>query len=141
MEEMFQPADELTSRWLMRHEHLQPSIEEGRKELRQLFDRINGLLSGIDSTLESSVKAEAQRTLNGLDQLEKKGTVALKRRHELVLTQIRNLSDRVNPDGSPQERVENFSGFAAEYGTKVFVQTLLDNLLPLDPRFTVLVVE
>lgn len=140
-EEIFQPAEELTARWLLRHEHLQPAIDDRRKELREVFDRLNGLLSGIDSTLESSVKAEAQRALNGLEQLEKKGTAALKRRHELVLTQIRNLSDRVKPNGSPQERIENFSAFAAEYGTGVLVQNLLDHLRPLDPRFTVLVTE
>jgi len=140
-EEVFLPVEELIARWLSRNEQLQPSIEKARTQLNEVFESIVGLLSGIDATLESSVRAEAQRSLNGLDQLERKGTAALKRRHELALAQIRSIAERVKPMGSPQERVENFSGFASEYGTKVLVQGLLDVLKPMDARFTLLVTE
>ena len=140
-EEVFLPAEELTARWLSRNEQLQPSIEKARTQLNEVFESVVGLLSGIDATLESSVRAEAQRSMNGLDQLERKGIAALKRRHELALAQIRSIAERVKPFGSPQERIENFSGFASEYGAEALVKGLLDVLKPLDPRFTLLVME
>lgn len=131
----------MTARWLSRNEQLQPSIEKARTQLNEVFESVVGLLSGIDATLESSVRAEAQRSMNGLDQLERKGIAALKRRHELALAQIRSIAERVKPFGSPQERIENFSGFASEYGAEALVKGLLDVLKPLDPRFTLLVME
>lgn len=141
MDEMFLPADELTAAWLLRNENLKPAIDQGRKQVQDAFDRIAGVFARIDSTLEPSVRAEAQRVVNGLEQLERKGTAALKRRHELALTQVRHMADKIKPNGVPQERVENYSSFAATYGTGTLIRSLMDNFEPLDPRFTVLVTE
>lgn len=76
--------------------------------------------------------------INGLDNLSKKGTAALKRKHEVALNQLKTLLDKVNPYDEPQERLVNFLQFYPKMGPEM-IQVFLQEMNPLSFEMTVVV--
>ncbi len=129
--DVFRPYDELSRQWILTREDVTGEIEKSKEQLREVYGNLAAHFSLADPTLAASVHAELQKMLNGMDALGKKGTAALKRKHEVTLNQIRGLLDRVNPGGQPQERVLNFLQFYAIHGPD-FINGLMAGMHPLD---------
>ena len=138
LSDAFRTYDELAKQWLLNQEDLGGGIDDVKEKMRVSYEELMRLFSLADATLGPAVQAELQKQLNSLDNLHKKGTAALKRKHDVVLNQIRNLIERVNPAGEPQERVVNFLQFYAKKGPG-FIDELLLHLHPLDQKLAVFV--
>ena len=136
--DLFRKPEELIRSWLDANEDL--SSEAGRvsRELDAVYARLKELLERTDVTLGPSVQAERQKALNGLDNLMKKGSAALKRRHEVVLSQVRAVVDMVNPGEEPQERRLNLFQFYPAVGP-VLLEVLKTQLQPFDRNLQVIV--
>jgi len=90
----------------------------------------------IDKTLSTLVDAEKQRAINSLEKIEQKLLKAEKRKHSDRLKQIEAVKDVLFPNGSLQERTDNFLNFYQHDPT--FIQSLLKIFDPFDFRFNVL---
>ena len=91
--------------------------------------------NNIDQTLNQFVAAEAKRTLNGLEKIEKKLVKAEKRFHADKLRQIETIKDSLFPSGTLQERTDNFLNFYQQ--DPQFIQKLIETFDPFDYRFNI----
>lgn len=137
LRDIFRSADTVGMEWLNRQEDLSDQVADARKSLQAVFEKLALDFSAVDATLAAPVMAEAQRTLNSVDNLMKKGNAALKRRHEVGLQQIRTLLEKVNPADAPQERTVNLFQFYSRHGRQ-FIDTLLQQLKPLNGKMLVI---
>jgi bacillithiol synthase len=129
----------LVREWLARQEEISPGIEGAKKQLQAVYQKLEQLFAVADPTLGPSVQAEFQKVSNGLDQLEKKGNAALKRKHEVALNQMKSVLEMVNPHQTPQERHENFLSFYAKHGNEI-VKELMDHFHPFDFKMSIVTV-
>ena len=74
--------------------------------------------------------------LNSLERIERKFLRAEKRLHSDKLRQIEAVKDALFPNGSLQERIENFLSFYQRDAQ--FIQRLIENFDPFDFRFNIL---
>jgi bacillithiol biosynthesis cysteine-adding enzyme BshC len=138
LEEVFLKPDELLQRWLLRNANLDTPFDTAQDSLSGIYILLVQLAQSIDPTLESSVRAEEQRAKNGLDQLRKKVTAALKRRHESTVSQIQRHASLVSPNGIPQERSDNVFWHYSRTGQDL-MDVLMASMKPFQPELTVVV--
>jgi len=113
------------------------SLEQEKLELSAIFENIATRAASIDPTLKAMVLAEEKRALNSLEGVEKRMMKAEKDKHSLAINQLTGVYDKLFPEGSLQERHNNFFEFYLKHGHS-FLEELFKNLDPLDFRFTIL---
>ena len=91
---------------------------------------------GVDTTLEKLVIAESKKVENSLEKIERKLLKAEKRLHSDKLRQIEAVKDALFPNGSLQERTDNFLNFYQQDPS--FIQELLKHFDPFDFQFNLL---
>ena len=87
------------------------SLENEKSELTQLKLKISKKALAVDQNAERFVEGEFQRILNQFDKMEKKFIQAEKKNNEKQLKQLTNLKQRIYPNNSFQERVENYVNY------------------------------
>ena len=107
-----------------------------KKVIEDYFTRIQENVTQIDKTLGPLVGAEQQRVMKGLLRIGQKLLKAEKRKHTDLLRQIEALKDALFPNGSLQERTDNFLNFAQT--DQQFIPTLIQSLNPFDFSFSIL---
>lgn len=135
--DLFRAPDAVGMEWLRRQEDLSDKVADAKQSLQAVFEKLSLDFSAVDPTLTAPVMAEAQRTMNSVDNLMKKGNAALKRRHEVGLQQIRTVLEKVNPADAPQERTVNLFQFYSRHG-RPFMAALLDQLMPLSGKIVIM---
>lgn len=130
LKDMFRPYETLAKEWLSSQEDLSDSVEGVKSEVHKMFEQLSMVFTAVDPTLSPAVMAEAQKTMNSLDNLMKKGNAALKRKHEVALNQIKLLVDKVNPNDQPQERLVNLFQFYPRHGNALLDQ-IITEMTPL----------
>jgi bacillithiol synthase len=89
----------------------QVALHNEKTKMTELFNALELRAKEIDSTLVGSVQSELQKSLNVLDVLEKKMVKALKLKEENKLNQLTKILDECFPEGTLQERHDNFFQF------------------------------
>lgn len=138
LDEVFLKPDILLQRWLLRNANLDTPFDTAQDSLSGMYTQLVQLAQSVDPTLESSVRAEEQRAKNGLDQLRKKMTAALKRRHESTVNQIQRHTSLVSPNGIPQERSDNVFWHYSKTG-RGLIDVLYESMKPFQSDLTVIV--
>jgi len=131
--DLFKETDQLKNDWIKKHSSHILTLSEEWRELNAVFEKIKLRSFKIDNTLAPSAEAVKSRLKHALDNLEKKLVKAEKRNYETSLVQVEQIKQDLFPKGSLQERTENFGLFYVKWG-----QTFIDELVPLDFKFTVL---
>jgi uncharacterized protein YllA (UPF0747 family) len=98
------------------------------------------LADQTDPSFRGAVAAQEKKQLNGLDKLEKRLVKAQKKKMSDGLERLSELKEALFPQGSLQERGENFSAFYKDLGPGL-IDVLLTSLDPLDQRFTLLLID
>jgi len=129
------PADDLIREYLARHGDGTFDLGREAKAIDDAFTAIRNRTAG-DESLARAVDAERQKALNQLKALEGKLIRAEKRRHETAVRQIRNLKEKLFPDGVPQERHDHFAPMYLRSGDAYF-DFLRGALDPADARLQV----
>jgi bacillithiol synthase len=137
--DLFEEKNYLFNHWTSQHSSHQLSLGNEIKSIQQVFDEVKMRSGEIDATLIRFVGAEAQRALNGLGKIEKKMLRAEKRLHADKLRQIETVKDALFPNGSLQERSDNFLNFYQS--DPAFIQKAMEHLSPFDFRFNVLIYD
>jgi bacillithiol biosynthesis cysteine-adding enzyme BshC len=106
-------------------------------KLGEVYQTLLEQAGKTDVTLRPAVEAQLQKTMRGLERIEKKHFSALKRKHELVIRHIDEMMELAKPGGIPQERVMSFVTLYAQHGDAV-LDVLMNELVPFSDTFTVI---
>ncbi|MBK7851992.1 MAG: bacillithiol biosynthesis cysteine-adding enzyme BshC [Bacteroidetes bacterium] len=136
-EQIFDSSDAWLKNYFKNTSELSFSISDSQNTLEVEFNRLAEEVSRIDASLKSNVEAELQRMKNALKTIEEKVIRAKKKKSENEVNQIVKLKEKLFPNNSLQERIENFIPFYLRYGTSFFDELLL-NIDPFDQRFIIL---
>ncbi|MBX2968595.1 MAG: bacillithiol biosynthesis cysteine-adding enzyme BshC [Cyclobacteriaceae bacterium] len=136
LEELFLPKDRLFNQAVLKTSTADLTLNGEKKAIEDYFSRIQENVTQIDKTLGPLVGAEQQRVIKGLLRIEQKVLKAEKRKHADLLRQIEAVKDSLFPNGSLQERTDNFLNFAQT--DQQFIPTLIQSLDPFDFSFSIL---
>lgn len=133
--ELFVDKNTLFNNWIAKNTHHQLGLGKELASLTAILNDVKKRATQIDSTLNQFVEAETKRATNGLEKIEKKMLRAEKHFHSDKLRQLEAVKDALFPNGSLQERTDNFLNFYQQ--DPAFIQKILTALDPFDFRFNV----
>ncbi|OWY23936.1 bacillithiol biosynthesis cysteine-adding enzyme BshC [Sphingobacteriales bacterium UPWRP_1] len=137
---LFTDTDALVNAFVAENSRHRLNFEPQKQQIQQVFDQILQQAIAVDPTLQASVLAETTKLTNSFEALEAKILRAEKRKFDTSVQQIRNIFGRLFPNGTLQERHDTFSAFYLQHGSQ-FIETLVQNLNPMEKQFTVLFPE
>lgn len=111
VEDYFRPEDELINAYIQQQAGDAGSLHEAMQAVQNIYAAIITQAVAIDKTLEGAVKAEEQKALNSLQNLESRMVKALKNKNDQQVKTLRDLRARIFPSGTLQERRENILSF------------------------------
>ena len=123
-EDFFGDVEQLINKYVQQNMNEGSTLKEEKKKLEELYDSILFKAEASDVTLKQSATGEKQKAIVALENLEAKMLKAEKRKQETSVTQIRSVHASLFPDGTLQERKENFIHFY----NKEFIATLVAEL-------------
>jgi bacillithiol synthase len=136
IKDLFEEKNFLFNSWIAKNSDNNLSLSKELESLKTILENVKQRATKIDTTLNQFVGAEAKRTTSGLEKIEKKMLQAEKRLHADKLRQIEAVKDALFPNGSLQERTDNFLNFYQQDAN--FIQKLLKEFDSFDFRFNVL---
>lgn len=134
--ELFEDKNYLFNHWVLKNTKHDLTVGKERDHLISLFGALRNKAASVDTTLEQHINAQGTRALKAVDNIEKKLLRAEKRLHADRLRQIEEVKDRLFPNGSLQERTDNFLNFYQE--DRNFIKELINHFDPFDFRFHIL---
>ncbi len=137
LSDIFKDKDALKKEYLMRSGDEIPTLEEEKRIIAQLMEKVRDKAAGIDKTLGPATGADAQKIQSILEQIEGKMLRAVKQKNEIGLKQIDSLYQSLFPNQSLQERHDNFLNFYSKYG-KHFIDWLVQYLSVIEQEFVVI---
>lgn len=135
-EALFKSYDELAKEFVKRNPG-SLSIGEEASRIASAFDDLIKKTGPFDATLAKGIEGEKQKQMNMLKTLEEKITRAQKKKHETSLQQIQKLKDKLFPEGTLQERHDNFIPYYLKYGNSFF-DFVLESFQPPSKKFVIL---
>lgn len=135
--QLFLKQDELVKQYTQQLSKIKIDFSKQKAHLQEQFKDLYVLANQTDKSFVGAVKAQERKQIKGLENLEKRLLKAEKRVFVDKLKRITEIQDHLFPNGSLQERSQNFGEFYAEFGEEFF-SLLKDELEPLDDYFTVL---
>jgi bacillithiol biosynthesis cysteine-adding enzyme BshC len=110
-------------------------LNREKSTFEMFFNLIKQDAEKIDKTLGPLVGAESKRMLHSLEKIERKLVKAEKRFQSDKLRQLEEVKDKLFPNGSLQERSDNFLNFYQ--ADKDFIKKILDRFDPFDFRMNI----
>jgi len=95
---------------------LEATSEAVRKAVKDSIERLKVELAEIDPTLEKTTEQVKAKLDLELQNLEKKGIAAAKKKNEVLREQVFRTRELLFPEGVLQERILNASYFLVKYG-------------------------
>jgi bacillithiol synthase len=136
LQDIFEEKNYIFNHWVLKHSPRNLTVGSERASVSEIFEVLKTRAENLDKSLSGFVGAEGKRTLNSLEKIERKFLRAEKRLHGDRLRQIEAVKDALFPNGSLQERTDNFLNFYQQ--DTEFIQTLIQCFDPFDFRFNVL---
>ena len=136
--DLFKPKNDLERKIALERAGFSSGMTGEREELKGFYDRLAARAASIDPTLERSAGSAAHLAFKGIEALEKRFIRAAKRKVTTDLHRLQMVLDTLFPGGGLQERRDNVMTFYIRKGERFFDE-LLDQLDPLDEKFTVLI--
>lgn len=133
----FEDKNYLFNHWTLRNSKKNLSVGAERSTIQEIYRQLRERAESIDKTLGPFTGAEGTRVMNGLEKIERRLLRAEKRRHSDRLRQIEEVKDALFPNGSLQERTDNFLNFYQR--DHQFIDRLIQHFDPFDYRFNVLI--
>jgi bacillithiol biosynthesis cysteine-adding enzyme BshC len=112
------------------------SLDLEKYAFSELLAKVVNKALDVDVTMEKAVLAERARLFNSLEKLEKRIRTAEEKKHSIEVGQLQHVLDTFFPNGSAQERHDNFLNFYLN--NQNFIQELLAFFDPLDFKFNIL---
>lgn len=138
-EQLFLKEDELIKTYLKEGADIILDLKAEERGVELVFEDIVKKAGKIDSTLQPMIKAELQKSLKSLQNIEARLIKAEKQKEEVAINQIKGIKEKLFPKGSLQERKDNFLYVYLLLGS-AFIEELITNLNPFEQEFTVVLV-
>ena len=138
--ELFYTQEQLQISSTQRLSSLNFDFESQKQFLKDQFESLHQLALQTDKSFVGAVKAQEQKQIKGLENLQKRMIRAEKRVHSEQLERICTLQNELFPYQGLQERSANFSSFTMEFGPE-WMERLLQELNPLKSCFSVLIFD
>ncbi len=139
LKDLFEEKNYLFNHWVLKHSPRNLTVGTEREGIVKIFEILRERAATVDKTLDPFVGAESKRALNSLEKIERKLLRAEKRLHSDKLRQIESVKDALFPNGSLQERTDNFLNFYQQDSD--FIQKVMDAFDPFDFKMNVLQYE
>ncbi|MBS1487653.1 MAG: bacillithiol biosynthesis cysteine-adding enzyme BshC [Bacteroidetes bacterium] len=136
LKDLFEEKNYLFNHWIVKNSQADLSLQKEIELLKQIFEVVKKKATQIDSTLSQHTEAQTHLLTKKLEGIEQKMLRAEKRKQADHLRQLETIKDFLFPNGSPQERTDNFLNFYQ--ADRQFIQKLIQHLDPFDFRFNVL---
>ncbi len=137
IEDLFLSQEELLNRIVMNESKNEVKLNGSLSELEQLYESFKKQASAVDVTLEKHVESLKLRTVQHLQELEKKMLRAEKRKFADQQRQINKIKEHLFPKNGLQERIANISYYYAKWGRE-FIGKLYEHSLNLEQEFVIL---
>jgi bacillithiol biosynthesis cysteine-adding enzyme BshC len=135
LHDLFLPKADLINVFVKKHTGHRLELNREKETFNMFFKLIQQNAEKIDKTLGPLVEAEAKRAANSLSKIERKLVKAEKRFQFDKLRQVEELKDALFPNGSLQERTDNFLNF---YLTDPnFIKKIIQYFDPFDFRMNI----
>jgi bacillithiol biosynthesis cysteine-adding enzyme BshC len=102
------------------------TMDKLRAQIAKHSDDLLAQVSKFDSTLQGSVTKSRNKSLAGIDELNRKIIRSFKRNNEETLNQVETVRSHLFPNGNKQERVLNPFFYLARYG-ELLVEELISS--------------
>lgn len=135
--DLFADVDQLIRDYVSKNASGDISLKEQEEKLKSMFGELANKVGAVDSTLKANVEAEAQKALASLKNIESKLIRSEKQKQETNVNQIKRLKEKFLPNGTLQERHDNFSPFYLRSGNH-FIKDLKDVFDPFEFRMLIL---
>lgn len=135
--DVFQPVQALINHYVASISGDKVSFEDQKNQLNGLFDELIRKLNLVDGSLAGAARAEQQKNLKSLDELEKKMLRSFKQKNETAVQQLEKLKEKLFPGGVLQERVDNFIPYYLKTGSS-FIESMKKVLDPFEKQFNIL---
>ncbi len=136
-EDIFNSFDTLRIDYATKNAENDVLLEEERKNLESIFDKIEVKSIKTDVSLQKSIAGEKHKALKRIEHISKKLRKAEERRLSDSINQIQSVKENLFPKSSLQERYDNFLSFVIN--NEDFLDKIQENLNPFDLRFLVVV--
>ena len=138
--ELFTETEELIKSYVSRNSGETLDISNEEEQLKDVYRSLISKAEKIDPTLKFAVEAELQKQLNAMKNIQGKLMRAEKQRQETSVNQLRKIKDKLFPEGTLQERHDNFIPYYARHG-KAFIEMLVSSLDPFEYKLLMLDLE
>jgi uncharacterized protein YllA (UPF0747 family) len=136
LKDLFEEKNFLFNHWIAKNSNANLSLGNELKDAEAIFKKVKDLASTIDPTLRQHADAQTKRMVQAIEVIEKKMLRAEKRKQADKIRQTEAVKDFLFPNGSPQERTDNFLNFYQQ--DPQFIKKLIQSFDPFDFRFNVL---
>ena len=140
IEDIFQSTDFLVLKILESSTDVHVGTEAYAAVIQKAFSGLSEQFSKLDASLLPAIEGEKHKALTGIKMIEEKGRRALKKKNENLVNQLKNLKEKLFPEGGLQERKDNFVPYYISSGPG-FIEEILKNTEPFQKKFIVLVDE
>lgn len=137
LEDIFKSEEDLIKSYIKSESDINLELNQEEKEINQVFEKIVIKAEKVDASLKGMVKAELQKSLNSLKNIEGRLIKAEKQREEVSINQIKSVKEKLFPNSSLQERKDNFLYLYLILGED-YVEELIKHLNPFEKEFVVL---
>lgn len=136
-EQLFMPYDDLIKHYLKEGADIILDLKSEERAVELVFDDIVKKAGEIDPSLQGMIKAELQKSLKSLKNIEGRLVKAEKQKEQVAINQIKGIKDKLFPNNSLQERKENFLYAYLLFG-EGFIDSLIEQLNPFEQEFAIL---
>jgi len=136
IQDIFKDLNTLKEGIIASGESNQDDLANEISELQKVYQTIKEKAGAADKSLEGFVMSEQKKAEKSIDNIQKRIKRAEEQKHEVAINQVKGILDKLFPNGSLQEREDNFLNF--HINNPQFIDELAEKLDPLDLRFNVL---
>lgn len=137
VKDIFKPVEELIKQYVNDNSNDDWRTGDETAEIENILAQLKQKASLLDHSLSRSSDAVLTKIKYQLQVLEKKMLRAEKRKMQVQLQRIEKLKQQLFPNGTLQERIENFMPYFLQYGHMYF-DLLKDAMQPLMAQFLVI---
>ena len=136
--DLFHDTDALIKGYLKKGSDVTLDLKREEQLIVDVFEGIVQKAGTIDQSLQPFVKAELQKSIKSLKNIEGRLIKGEKKKEEVAVNQIKNIKEKLFPNNSLQERHDNIVSFFVFYGENI-VEELINELNPFDQKFIILI--
>jgi uncharacterized protein YllA (UPF0747 family) len=140
VEDLFLNEFDLMNKYVKQNTRNTLDVQQESDSATRLFDGFKLKAAAVDHTLVQHIDALHTRLQKQITEAGKKLLRAEKRKFEVQRHQLLKLKSQLFPNGSLQERVDNFMPYYAEYG-KSFIDSVYEHSPALEQEFIILTIS